>query len=401
MRIGYFVPEFPSQTHTFFWREIEALRRMGEVVHLISTRRPGAGACRHDFADVAARETHYLFPPRWSSAVAVLAGRPFGLCRCLAYVAGLGETPLRRRLVKAGLILAAADLLDYCRQAGIEHIHAHSCADSAHVVALCSILGGPAYSLTLHGDLDVYGGDHARKMARARFVACVTTALRRQVESTVAINGLSLPVLWMGVDTERFREADSRRERNGRLHMTTIARLNAMKGHRHALAAMRIALDDGCDLFYTIAGEGPFRTEIESEVRRLSLEDRVELTGTLSEGAVLELLQRSDVFVLPSIGLGEAAPVSVMEAMSCGLPVICSIIGGTPDMIANGEDGLLLEQGNERALAEALIRLAGNPEERARLGKQARAHAVLDFDAHQTARGLLEAICRASRSVKR
>jgi glycosyltransferase involved in cell wall biosynthesis len=395
MRLGYYVPEFPSQTHAFFWREVEALREMGAEVHLLSSRRPGPGASSHEFAEGAARETHYLFPPRWATALAALACRPVGTCRCLAYLAGLRETPLRRRLLKAGLMLAAADLLVYSRRLRLEHIHAHSCADTAHVVALCALLDGPPYSLTLHGDLPVYGGDHGHKMARAAFVACVTTALRKQVSTALGIDPVRLPVLWMGVDTERFRDDGSRLPQRGRLHVVTIARLNAMKGHRHALAAVCTALSAGCDVRYTIAGEGPFRQTIEEEIRRLGLQDRVELTGTIAEGAVVGLLQQADAFVLPSVGLGEAAPVSVMEAMACGLPVIVSIIGGTPDMIADGVDGLLVEQGDERALAEALIRLAGDPEERTRLGMRARRRAVRDFDSRQTARGLLEAIRRS------
>jgi glycosyltransferase involved in cell wall biosynthesis len=159
---------------------------------------------------------------------------------------------------------------------------------------------------------------------------------------------------------------------------------------------MRQARDAGCDIRYTIAGEGPFRQEIEDEIRRLGLEEHVQLTGTLSEGEILQLLQEADAFVLPSIGLGEAAPVSVMEAMACGLPVICSRIGGTPDMIADGVDGFLIEQGDERALAEALLRLANDPDERARLGRNACARAARDFDTRQTACALLEAIRRSA-----
>ena len=116
------------------------------------------------------------------------------------------------------------------------------------------------------------------------------------------------------------------------------------------------------------------------------------MTGTMSEAAVLELLQQADAFVLPSVGLGEAAPVSVMEAMACGLPVICSIIGGTPDMIRTGVDGLLIKQADEAALAEAMVLLAENVEERRRLGQAARERAVQFFDSRATARRLLEAI---------
>src|SRR5262249_48982211 len=146
------------------------------------------------------------------------------------------------------------------------------------------------------------------------------------------------------------------------------------------------------DVRYTIAGEGPYRAEIEAEIQRLGLGAQVRLTGTMGESAVLELLQEADAFVLPSVGLGEAAPGSVMEAMACGLPVICSIIGGTPDMIRNGVDGLLIKQADEAGLADAMVLLAENVEERRRLGQAARERAVRSFDSRVTARRLLETI---------
>src|SRR5262249_48333734 len=165
-------------------------------------------------------------------------------------------------------------------------------------------------------------------------------------------------VVWMGVDCEAFRDEGRRAYEPGRLHLVTVARLNPMKGHRHALAAMRAALDSGADLRYTIAGEGPHRGEIEADAKRLGLDGRVDMAGTLGEEAVRDLLQRADAFVLPSVGLGEAAPVSVMEAMACGLPVVSSVIGGTPDMITSGEDGILVRQGDEQGLGGGFLLVA-------------------------------------------
>lgn len=392
MRLGYFVPEFPSQTHVFFWREISALRGMGVVVTLLSSRRPARGACRHTFAEQASNETHYVFPPQWLAACVFLVVRPIRTARAVGYVLGLNETPWKRRLLLLGLLFSAADLARMSKTAQLQHIHVHSCADAAHVAALCRILGGPSYSLTLHGDLPVYGTDHASKMAQASFVACVTGPLQRQVMEAVGLSANRTPILWMGVDSERFQENELRKYESGRLHFVTVARLNVNKGHKHALAAMRGALDRGKDIRYTIAGEGPDRPMIEEEIRRVGVGDRVEITGTLSEDAVLDLLQRADAFMLPSVRLGEAAPVSVMEAMACGLPVICSIIGGTPDMINSGTDGLLIPQADEIALAEALVLLADRVDERKRLGRAARERAVNAFDSRRVARRFLDLI---------
>jgi glycosyltransferase involved in cell wall biosynthesis len=390
--IGYLVPEFPAQTHAFFWREVVALKELGVAAALLSSRRPPSDACRHAFAEEAARQTYYLYPPRPLRALGVLLRRPLRAGRAVGYVLGLRETPWKGRLRALGLLACAADLLQHAREHGYGHVHVHSCADTAHVAALARLLGGLTYSLTLHGDLPVYGTDHASKMAGARFVACVTAALRKQVLEQVGLPAERTGVVWMGVDCEAFRDEGRRAYEPGRLHLVTVARLNPMKGHRHALAAMRAALDSGCDVRYTIAGEGPHRVEIEAEVKRLGLGDRVEMAGTVAEDGVRELLQRADAFVLPSVGLGEAAPVSVMEAMACGLPVVASVIGGTPDMITSGEDGLLVPQGDEKALADALVRLARDPKERRRLGRAARARAERSFDSRQTTRRLLEAI---------
>jgi len=392
MRLGYLVPEFPLQTHIFFWREIVALRSLGVEVHLLSTRRAAPDACKHAFAKPAAAETHYVFPPRWLTALGTLAIRPLGTLRALRYIAGLRETPLKKRLKYLGLLLSAADLLSFARQHRLDHIHVHSCADAAHLAALCRLLGGPSYSLTLHGDLPVYGTDHASKMQPAKFVSCVTGPLQKQVMSAVGLPAERAPIIWMGVDTERFHDAGQRAHQPGKLHLTTVARLNAMKGHRFALAAIRKAVERGCDLRYTIVGEGEYRPQIEETIRTLGLTERVALTGTQSEDAILELLKTVDAFILPSVGLGEAAPVSVMEAMACGLPVICSIIGGTPDMIASGANGILAPQEDEKAIEEALVLLCQNVEERRRLGQAARQRAVEAFDARQTAGKLLAAM---------
>ncbi|MEM6392459.1 MAG: glycosyltransferase family 4 protein [Planctomycetota bacterium] len=171
--------------------------------------------------------------------------------------------------------------------------------------------------------------------------------------------------------------------------LLTVARLNPTKGHTHALAAIKTCVDQGLDIRYRIAGNGPNEQAIRDTIAELNLEDRVELLGSVSEDRVLELLHDADAFVLPSFGLGEAAPVSVMEAMATGLPVVCSIIGGTPDMITTEHDGILTPQQDEAALADAFARLAKDPALRQRLGSAARTTATERFDYRRTANRLL------------
>lgn len=397
--IAILIPEFPTQTHIFFWREIEAIRATGESVVIVSTRRPAGSECRHAFAAAAALETCYLYPPRWGRSVVTLLKNPAGAFRALRYCVGLKQTPWRQRLGKLGFVLCAADLVDFSRCAGVTHVHSHSCADAAHIVAISRILGGPPFSLTLHGDLSVYGRDHSCKMADATFVATDGPHLVQPIVEEAGFPADRVLPTCMGLDTEKFQDTELRTYEPGRLHLVTVARLHRSKGHHNALAAIRTAVDLGLDIRYTIAGSGPHASDIQLAVDRLRLSDRVTFVGSLGEHEVLELLQRADAFVLPSNTdggryLGEAWPISLMEAMACGLPVISSIIGSTLNMVQHGVDGFLVEQGDETALAEAIVSLARDPELRRRLGAAARLRAETSFSVRDTARTLLDAINR-------
>jgi colanic acid/amylovoran biosynthesis glycosyltransferase len=398
LRLGYMVPEFPNQTHIFFWREIEALRRMGEQVFIVSTRRPTPPICHHDFARVALAETHYLYPPRFPNLFLGTASNLRGLSRAHRYIKGLDTHNFASRCHHYGLLISAIDLMMWARQSRVDHIHGHSCANSAHVLALSRCMGGPPYSLTLHGDLSVYGTDHRSKMIGAEFICVMGNHLRRQVVEQAGIPQDRLFVSCMGLRTSELKNmAENRAYNRDEFHLITVARLNRAKGHFHALAAIHQAKKAGLNVRYTIAGEGLYRERITARINELGLESQVTLVGTLSEVEVFKLLSRADAFVLPSTGIGEAWPVSVMEAMSAGLPVISSIIGATPEMISNGKDGFLVPQAAENSLFDLIALLAQDVDLRRRIGTEARSTARHRFDVDVTAQALRDAIYESRR----
>jgi colanic acid/amylovoran biosynthesis glycosyltransferase len=393
LRLGYLVPEFPGQTHVFFWREICALRALGDEVMLLSTRKPSPLTCRHEFVAGAVAETRYLFPPSFGNGVAWLGQGLPGVGQARRYLGGLAKSDVKTSLKRLALLASAVDLLRWSKQNRIDHIHGHSCADAAHVLALAHTMGGPPYSLTLHGDLEVYGSDHASKMRDAAFISVVGEHLRQQVLQQVGIPEDRVLPTCMGVETSRLSELGANRQyEKGVLRLVTVARLNPVKGHVHALAAIRLGVQQGLDLHYTIAGDGPHEAAIAKAIREHGLESRVTMTGTLPETGVLGLLSAADAFLLPSIGSGEAWPVSVMEAMGAGLPVISSIIGATPEMIISGTDGYLVAQRDESGLAEYINILAADTDTRRRIGTAARLTAQRRFDVRATAKALRDAV---------
>lgn len=391
--IGYLVPQFPTQTHAFFWREARALEEAGVRIQFLSTTRPPSDSCPHDFAASARERTRYLFPPRVLAAVFGLVVRPRRTAQAVGYVLGLRETSLVERSKLLMLVPTAMDLVNTARQQDIEHVHIHSCAKAAHLGALGNILDDLNYSLTLHGDLPVYGTDHPAKMQRARFVSAVTRPLQKTLETEIG-KDRPYPLIWMGVDTKRFSPNPNRqpRELSDPLRILTVARLNAAKGHIYCLRAIAKLQKDGIDIHYQIAGEGAAQSDIEAEIEKLGLRDNVTLLGSVSEQKVLSLLHETHVVALTSIGLGEAAPVAVMEAMACGVPCVVSVIGGTPDMIDSGRNGILVPQKDVAAIADALGRITTEPGLLEAMSLQARKTAEEAFDHRQNALKLFAAI---------
>ena len=153
-------------------------------------------------------------------------------------------------------------------------------------------------------------------MKDAAFVSAVGNHLRKQILTQTDVPGDRVFVTCMGVDVPQLAVLGQNRSRApGTLNLITVARLHPAKGHFHALAAIHRALGAGINVHYVIVGEGTYRDAIAAKVRELGLEDRVTMMGTLSELEILKKLSEADTLLLPSTGLGEAWPVSVMEAM--------------------------------------------------------------------------------------
>jgi len=122
--IGIFIPEFPSQTHVFFWREVTALRAMGRTVRLFSTARPPASECKHRFRDEASAGTDYVFPPGPAAIWSILR-HPLGVIRALGYVLAIEGITLTDRLKALAFVVCAAELAARARRHGVAHMHGH------------------------------------------------------------------------------------------------------------------------------------------------------------------------------------------------------------------------------------------------------------------------------------
>jgi len=167
-----------------------------------------------------------------------------------------------------------------------------------------------------------------------------------------------------------------------------VGRLKAPKDFGTLVHAMALLPTDSCRL--RVAGDGPERTALSEEIQALGLAGTVELLGDRDD--VAELLRRSHVFVLSS--RSEGMPMSVLEAMATGVPVVASAVGGLPELVVEEETGLLVEPGDEKALAGAIASLLDDPELRRKLGSAGHARARDLFDLEHWRREHIELYSR-------
>ena len=153
-----------------------------------------------------------------------------------------------------------------------------------------------------------------------------------------------------------------------------VGRLKAPKDFPTLIRALSRLRPDSFEA--VIVGEGPDRPRLEEEIQALGLSGSVRLAGERQD--VPQLLAAADAFVLASASEGH--PVSVLEAMAAGLPVVASRVGGVPEQVSDDETGLLVEPGDPNQLAAALSRLTADASLRRRLGAAGRARAEHAFD---------------------
>jgi glycosyltransferase involved in cell wall biosynthesis len=359
MRLAYIVSRFPHASETFIARELRALEGVrGDEVELMSLFPPVDPKVHPSAAPFVDR----LFRPGVGEALAALGWwslrRPFRLATSIGIV--LREHVRSRRVLPRALVtipLAAAHARTV--QRGVDHVHAHYATYPALAAWLSWRLTGTPYSFTAHAhDIFVDQSMLRRKLADAAFTVTISDYNRRFLSEYG--DPARIHVVHAGIDTaaQPFRPRSVPVE--GPVRALCVASLQEYKGHVVLLEALagspvleRVVLD--------LVGGGPLRSGLESRARELGLADRVRFHGSATEDAVRDQLDRADLFVLASIvarsGQMEGLPVVLMEALAAGLPVVATRLSGIPELVADGQTGLLAAPGDAAALRDALERV--------------------------------------------
>jgi len=201
----------------------------------------------------------------------------------------------------------------------------------------------------------------------------------------VAKYGISLEkfiVVHNGIDTKAFRP----RKTSGfvrKLGITGplllfVGRIIRQKGLEYAVKAMPLILEKHPDARFVIIGRGNRLSHVKRLVKQMGLEDSVVFPGFVPESELFEALGSCDVFILPS--LWEVLPISILEAMSCGRPIVCTTAGGNAELVRNGFNGFVVSKRSPEQLSDAVIKLLDDDSLRKRMGENSRKRAVQEFD---------------------
>lgn len=401
--VAYVMSRFPKLTETFILFELLAVERMGQRVELYPLLRQREPVS-HPEATALIPRAHYA--PFLSRAI--LGSQVWALRhRPRAYLGALAAL-VRGTLGSANYLLGGLAIFPKVvhmarsmETRGVRHVHCHFSNHPAAAGFIIHRLTGIPYSFVAHGsDLHVDRHMLDRKVAEAAFTVAIS---RDNLEEIVAECGEwareRVEVIHCGVDTAALRPNDRPRAAVRPFTILCIGTLHEVKGQAVLVEACRILRDAGLDVRCRFIGDGPDESTLRDSIAAAGLADRVTLDGRRTRAEVIEALREADLVAAPSVhasdGKREGIPVVLMEAMSCGLPVVASRLSGIPELVDDGVDGLLVPPGEASALADAIRRIADDPGLADRLGGAARRKILRDFDLATNAATVLDRIDRA------
>jgi len=258
--------------------------------------------------------------------------------------------------------------VDWCREKRFAIVHAADMPSNTFGVAGAALAGVP---VRIASRRDVNRGWTAAQLAlqRASYaLAHVIAANSKAAAARLRVEHVSprkIAVIPNGLELARFRVRSSHAPLR---RVVTVANLRPEKGHAVLIRAAVRILDEFPDARFVFVGNGTERDALVELARACGVSHAVSFAGHSED--VASYLAAADLFALPS--RTEAFPNALLEAMAAGLPVVASAVGGIPEIVDDGQTGLLAAAGDPRALADRIARLMRDGQLAARLGTAAR-----------------------------
>lgn len=384
-KIAYMIPEFPGQTHTFFWREISAIEKKGFLIEIFSTKLPDASiASRHSWSSRAIQRTQYLHPIREFrfSLIQYSLKKYTKLLKCLKLISTSEDSSLKEKCKLTLYLIYSLKFAKLIEEQNLRHIHSHFCYRASDIAFFASIISGVSYSLSMHGPTLNFG-NQINKWKHASFGTVITNKMYHDLScSPLGEYSKKVKIISMGVDTSNFKRASAYIHPSKELPVKIFccARLNRSKGQIDLIKLAKELKLQGVRPEIRIAGSesgtSNYLSELKNEISLTKTTNEIYFLGSLTEEEIKDELDHCHIFILPS--RNEPLGVAYMEAMSMEVPVIGYNSGGVAELITDGVNGFLCPPLNIECLVQKTLHIINNPE----LIEQIRKNARLDIESH-------------------
>lgn len=374
--IGILVKRFPKLSETFILGEIENLANAGEHAEILSMYEPSDNL-QQPAANRFLDRVTYL---NRTSIVAASAALVFALLRNPS-----GCKPLyrlaksdRRQLFRLGALLSA------CRRLGVRHIHAHYVSEPAALADAAAAIGRLTFSISAHAK-DIYltpPTEIAERVSRAQFIATCTRHNFEHLRNLTADHQDRVHLVYHGIDTEQFCP-DGTVTPHVPPMLLAVGRFKEKKGFDLLIDACAELAARDVRFRCEIIGYGDQEVRLQSLIVHHGLWDRVALRSPVDHADLQAIYRGASIFVLPcrltADGDRDGIPNAMLEAMASGLPIITTSVSGIPEVIVDGQNGLLVEAENAQALTNAVTRLLDDSQLGERLGEAGRRTVLEQF----------------------
>ncbi|WP_421655577.1 glycosyltransferase [Leptothermofonsia sp. ETS-13] len=402
MRIAFIVWEFPVLSETFVLNQITGLIDRGHQVDIYAHIQGNTTQVHPDVNQYQLLERTYYIPtiPR------NLIGRLFkGIQLFHASRQKNPELVWRSlnffkhgsRAASLWLLYAITPLLD---KEPYDIIHAQFGTDGLTGLSLreAGAIQGKLITTFRGYDISTYvkekGAGVYRQLFQKGDFFLANCEFFRQAAIQIGCDPARIKVHGSGIDCSRFRFTVRQPSPDGVIRIVTVGRLVEKKGIEYSIRAIAELLKTHPTLEYNIVGDGKLRQPLQRLIDTLGVGDRIKLLGQKSQQALIEILDRSHIFVAPCVTARDGnqdAPVNVLkEAMAMGLPVVSTHHGGIPELVEDGISGFLVPERDVAALGDRIGYLIEHPERWSEMGQAGRTYIETHYDINQLNDRLVE-----------
>ena len=211
-------------------------------------------------------------------------------------------------------------------------------------------------------------------------IIAVADNIKNHLIKNEKINPVKIYVIKNGIEIQECNGSSIRKKKGDTIVLGNIGRLSKEKGHEYLLKAFKQAKTKCSNIKLLVAGDGPLRLSLEKFAHDLDISADVTFLGVLDD--IPAFLNKIDIFVLSS--LQEGLPIALLEAMAAEKPIIATTVGGIPEVVENGLDGILVDAANVHELKHAIISVIQNEDKRGEMGQNAQKKVEEYFDLDNT-----------------